>query len=84
MPGRFRLLTDENIPGPLIEALMKSGWDVVRTIDVYGEQSDDEWVFVYAVEHDRVLVSTDTDHLIIGRRWLDHGRGFRLITRSIK
>jgi hypothetical protein len=26
VPGRFRLLTDENIPGPLIEALKQRGW----------------------------------------------------------
>jgi hypothetical protein len=31
------------------------------------------------VENDRVLVTTDQDHLAIGRRWLDQGRSFRLI-----
>jgi predicted nuclease of predicted toxin-antitoxin system len=79
VPGRFHLLTDENVPGPLIEGLKRSGWDVVLTNDVYGERSVDDWVFTYAAEHDRVLVSTDEDHLIIGRRWLDQGRSFRLV-----
>jgi hypothetical protein len=45
VPGRFRLLTDENIPGPLIDALRRGGWDVVRVIDVFGERSVDESVF---------------------------------------
>ena len=79
MPGRFRLLTDENIPGPLIEALQQRGWDVVRTIDVFGERSVDERIFTYAMEDDRALVTTDKDHLAIGRRWLEQARSFRLI-----
>jgi hypothetical protein len=43
VPGRFRLLSDENIPGPLIEALKQRGWDVVRTIDVFGQRSVDDF-----------------------------------------
>ena len=30
MPGRFPLITDENISGPLVQGLRSSSWDVVR------------------------------------------------------
>lgn len=79
MPGRFRLLTDENIPGRLIDALKQRGWDVVRAIDVFGQQTVDERIFTYAAEDDRALATTDQDHLAIGRRWLQQARSFRLI-----
>lgn len=37
MPGRFPLFTDENIDGPLIQALRQQGWDLVRAIEVYAQ-----------------------------------------------
>src|SRR5262249_14169612 len=77
--GRFPLLTDENISGPVIEGLRARGWDVVRTIDVFGERSVDEVIFAYAVEKGRVLASSDTDCLAIGQRWLEQGRAFRMV-----
>lgn len=79
MPGRFPLLTDENIPGPLVEGLRSRGWDVVLTIEVFGQQSVDDTIFEHAVRDGRVLVSTDTDCLITASDWLDEGRAFRLI-----
>jgi hypothetical protein len=77
--GRFPLLTDENVQGPLIEGLKANGWDVILTIDVFGQRSVDEPVFEYAAQHARVLVSTDVDCLIIAARWIEQGRRFRLI-----
>jgi hypothetical protein len=77
--GRYPLLTDENVPGPVIEGLRSRGWDVVLTVDVFGQQSVDETLFEYAVQEGRVLVSTDTDCLATASDWLDEGRTFRLI-----
>lgn len=79
MSGRFPLLTDENVPGPLVEALHSSGWDVAKVIDAFGQRSVDNLIFAYAVEHGRVLVTTDTDCLSIAKRWLEEGRSFRLV-----
>ena len=79
MPGRFPLLTDENVQGPLIEGLKANGWDVVLTIDVFGQRSVDDPVFEYAAQHGRVLLSTDVDCLIIAARWIEQGRRFRLV-----
>ncbi len=79
MPGRFPLLTDENVPGPAIEGLKSRGWEVVLTINVFGQRSVDEKVFAHAADHGRVLVTTDTDCLVLARRWLDEGRSFRMV-----
>jgi hypothetical protein len=77
--GRFPLLADENIDGRLIEGLLRQGWDVARAIDLFGERTQDLSLLVYAAEHGRTLVSTDTDHLAIGEQWLREGRSFRLV-----
>lgn len=79
MPGRFGILTDENIDGPVTQGLRAHGWDVVLTIDVFGEESDDDVIFKWAVDHDRVLVTSDTDCLATARRWLEEGRSFRMV-----
>lgn len=53
MAGRFPLLVDEHVPLPLVKALQRSGWTVVRVVDLaeLGQGTDDEQVFTYALEH---------------------------------
>jgi hypothetical protein len=77
--GRFPLLTDENVSGPLIEGLKARGWDVVRVVDVLGERSVDPEVFAYAAGRGLALASTDRDCLVIARQWIEEARSFRLI-----
>jgi len=77
--GRFPLLTDENITGPLVGGLRSRGWDGVTVHEIFGEESIDEVLFAYAAERGRVLVTTDEDCLVIGHRWLAEGRSFRLV-----
>jgi len=79
VPGRFPLLTDENIPGPLIDALRSAGWDVLHARDLLGEDSDDEILFEHAASQRRVLVSTAQDHLQIVDRWLRARNPFRIV-----
>jgi hypothetical protein len=79
VPGRFPLITDENITGPLVQGLRERGWDIVRTIDVFGEHSADEPLLIWAVEHGRALVTTDADCLAIAHRWLREMRSFQMI-----
>lgn len=79
MPGRFPLLTDENVPGPVIEALRSAGWDVLHARDVFGEHTDDEILIEHAARLGRVLVSTDQDHLEIAQRWLRAAEPFRMV-----
>ena len=76
MAGRFALLTDENIPGPLIKALIARGWDVVRAVDVFGVRTDDEVLFAYAAEQNRVFVTDDRPAVAVAIRWLEDRRAF--------
>jgi hypothetical protein len=40
--GRFRLYADANIRGPVIDGLVRHGWDLVRAVDAYPEGPDDD------------------------------------------
>jgi hypothetical protein len=75
--GRFPLLTDEHVPGPLIKALLRLGWHIVRAIDIFGQRSDDAILFAYAAEQGRVFVTNDEPAEAIAVRWAREGRAFR-------
>jgi Domain of unknown function (DUF5615) len=77
--GRFPLFTDENVEGPLVEALRREGWDVVRAIDVFGERTDDEVLFEWAASQGRVFVTTDDAVEAVAERWLREWRPFRMV-----
>jgi predicted nuclease of predicted toxin-antitoxin system len=79
VPGRFPLLTDENVPGPVVDALRSAGWDVLQAREVFGEQTNDEFLIEQAARQGRVLVSTDQDHLEIAHRWLRAAKPFRMV-----
>jgi hypothetical protein len=70
-------LTDEHISKALVRALRERGWDVVRAVEVFGAETDDELLFEYAAENGRVLVTTDEDFEEIASRWLSQWRRFR-------
>ena len=57
------LLLDENIAAPLAAKLDKAGHDVVRVVDEkeLGEGVDDTAIRRYAVEADRLIVTSDND-----------------------
>ncbi len=81
MAGRFPLLTDENVGGPLIRALRARGWDLVRALDVFGENTDDDVLFAWAAEQGRVFVTDDRPAEAVAIRWLAAGRAFRGMIR---
>jgi hypothetical protein len=60
----FPLYTDADIHGPLVDALVLRGWDVLRAIDAYPEGTDDPTHFARAIQEGRVLVSNDLDQLL--------------------
>ena len=77
MAGRFPLYTDADVRGPVIEALISRGWDVVRAIDAFPEGTFD-WVhFEHAARLDRVLVANDRHMKAMAERWCAEGRSFR-------
>jgi hypothetical protein len=61
MPVSF--LLDENIAAPLAAKLDKAGHDIERVVDVseLGEGVDDTTICQYAVEEDRLIVTSDDD-----------------------
>jgi predicted nuclease of predicted toxin-antitoxin system len=72
--GRFPLYTDADVHGPLILALRRRGWDVIRAIDLYPPGTADVVHFERAARENRVLISNDQD---MANRWLADGRPFR-------
>jgi len=56
-------LLDGNIAAPLADKLDKAGHDVERVVDVseLGEGVDDNTIRRYAVEEDRLIVTSDDD-----------------------
>jgi hypothetical protein len=75
--GRFPLYTDADINGPVVQALLDHGWDVLRAIDVFPEGTDDEVHFAYAAQQSRVMVGNDIDVKLLAERWYLEQRPFR-------
>jgi len=70
MAGLFPLLTDEHISNALVEGLRARGWDVLRAVDVFGQKTDDDLIFAYALEHGRVVITTDRGFEKTAVRWM--------------
>jgi hypothetical protein len=77
--GRFPLFTDENVDGPLVEALRHHGWDVVRAIEIFGEKTDDTVLFEWAAAQGRAFVTTDDGIEALAERWVREWRPFRMV-----
>jgi hypothetical protein len=73
----FPLFTDNHVRQQVVNGLRSRGWDVLRAIDVFAERTDDEVLFAYAAEHERVFVSSDEPAQEIPKGWLRTGRPFR-------
>lgn len=76
MAGRFPLYTDADIHGPVVDALIGSGWDVLRAIDAFPEGTADAVHFDRAAREGRVFVTNDRRVERIARAWLMEGRPF--------
>lgn len=76
MAGRFPLYTDADICGPLIDALIKQGWDVLRAVDAFPEGTADRTHFERAAQEGRALVAHDVHQRQIALEWIRAGRAF--------
>jgi hypothetical protein len=74
--GRFRLYTDTDVDGPVVKALVRARWDVLRGIDAYPERTLDRVHFEYAAGTGRVLVSNDSDMKLLAESWAADSRPF--------
>jgi hypothetical protein len=63
----MRLLADENVPGPLVRALVESGCDVAWVRTVSPGVSDPE-VLALAMQEKRILLTFDKDFGEIAKR----------------
>lgn len=77
MSGRFPLYTDADVNGPVVQALVHHGWNVLRAIDTFPEGTDDEVHFTYAAREGRVMVGNDIDVKLLAERWCAEQRPFR-------
>lgn len=77
MAGRFRLYTDADINGPVVDALIDAGWDVLRAIDALPEGTLDGPHFKRAADEGRVYVANDRRIEPIAHAWLERGEEFR-------
>jgi hypothetical protein len=75
----FPPLTDNHVRQPIIKALRDRGWDVVRAVDVLGEENDGEELLAWAVARGRVFVTSDDGVHATAHKWLREGRAFRMI-----
>jgi hypothetical protein len=72
----FPLYTDADVHGPLVDALVLRGWNVLRAIDAYPEATKDPVHFARAVDEGRVLVSNDLDQLMAAEQKVGAGESF--------
>ena len=79
MAGRFRIYTDADINGPVVTALKRRGWDVLRAVDAYPEKTPDVVHFERAAAEGRVFVTNDRRLEAIAHEWLAQGRPFRAL-----
>jgi hypothetical protein len=77
MAGRFRIYTDADIHGPVVDALQHAGWDNLRAIDALPEGTKDAPHFERAASEGRVFVTNDNrvEHQVVSV-WLADRRPF--------
>lgn len=76
----FPFFTDNHVRQPIVDALRRKGRDVVRAVDVFGQDNDDEELFAYAAREGRVFLTNDEGIHAIAHKWLQAGRsGFRMV-----
>ena len=68
MAGRFPLYMDADVNGPVVQALIDYGWDVIRAIDAFPEGTDDDVHFDYAARENRVMVGNDIHVKLLAER----------------
>ena len=67
------LYTDEHVPLAVIRALQRAGHDVTRAREVFPEGTSDDTHFERAIRDRRVLLTQDTDFLVLSARILAAG-----------
>ena len=75
MAGRFPIFADACFNGILVDALIRTGWDVRRAIDVFPQGTNDPALFEWAAQEKRVFVTNDGPLERMALAWVREGRG---------
>lgn len=61
----FKLVADENVPTPVVEALRSNGYDVHRAQEEYGQGAPDRDILEACADEDRVILTNDNDFAVL-------------------
>jgi hypothetical protein len=56
---RRPVYTDADVHGPIVDGLIRRGWDVLRAVDARPEATSDLVHFEHAVSLGRILIAND-------------------------
>lgn len=74
MAGRFKLITDEHWSKAHVKAAREAGWEVVRVVDILGQQAKDSSILAYCETHGYVWVTSDKRSQPEITEWIKSGR----------
>lgn len=61
-----KVLLDQGIPHSTAKHLQNAGWDAVHTVDVDMSRATDREIIDYALQHNRICITLDSDfHTIL-------------------
>ncbi|MBI5367750.1 MAG: DUF5615 family PIN-like protein [Planctomycetes bacterium] len=72
MPNRIRFYLDEHVPAPVTEGLKRRGVDILTTQVAGNCGVLDPEQLAFARTQGRVLVTSDTDFLVLASSGIDH------------
>lgn len=74
MAGRFKLITDEHWSKAHVKAAREAGWEVVRVVDVLGQETKDLGIMAYCEKHGHVWVTSDKRAQAEITEWINSGK----------
>ena len=78
-----KFYADENVPLAVSNALKRRGIDVVTTQESYMLSRDDESQFSFAVSEKRVIITHDSDFLVLATMEKMNHNGILFFTKQI-
>ena len=74
MAGRFKLIFDEHWSKAHIKAAREAGWEVVRVVDVLGQETKDPGIMAFCEEHGCAWVTCDKRAQAQATQWINSGK----------
>lgn len=74
MSQTLRIFTDTHIAFAIVKQLRLRGIDVERCEDVGLAEAKDEELLIYATNHQRAILSFDSDFDVLHKKWLENSK----------